>query len=295
MNVQTALLYEDIFICPYCNNKKDGLYNLILDSEKLKCPNCSMNYDVVDGVPVLAEDYSITSRDESETFKKNHSNNTIENRANFYSEHYYNRSRTIDLESPYLAQERCLIKNFIKNNCINALCLEVGCGTGIFADVSNRYLGLDYSFSSVFSEGFNNYARIVASAESIPLKSESVNLVFSFNTLEHIPDPELAFSEIDRVLMHNGYAILKPAWHCTKYNTELLPIKPYRELNAVKRCYKFIIPLLKTKLYKFITRIPKRLLRRLYYSVFSSQVPTKLSYRKLNPSLYPCWNSDRLF
>ncbi|KST63320.1 methyltransferase domain-containing protein [Mastigocoleus testarum] len=286
MTVQTALQYKDILICPQCNREKNTFNQLILNSDKFKCASCSMTYDVMDGVPILAEDYSSSHiiRRTNNTKNYNIQDNQL-NRENFYYEHYSNRSRTIDLQSSYLLKERNLIETFIKENCINGSCLEVGCGTGIFADVSTQYLGLDYSLSSVFAKGFTDYARIVASAESIPLKSQSVNLVFSFNTLEHIPNPELAFSEIDRVLVPSGYAILKPAWHCTKYNTELLPIKSYCELNFLQRCHKFLIPLLKSKAYKFLIKIPQRLIRKLSYSFFSSKIPTKLRYRKLNPYL----------
>lgn len=283
MTIKTILSIDYYLICPWCNSQKIGSFNLVVNSEKLKCTNCSRTYPILGQVPILAEDFLNSEFPNPENAFPETIN--LSNRGDFYRKHYSNRSRLIDLQSGYLSNEIKVITNFIQSNEINGLCLDVGCGSGIFADVSSNYLGLDYSLSAVFAEGFTEYARVIASAESIPLPNQSVQLIFSFNTLEHIPNPELAFREIDRVLMPNGYAILNPAWHCTRYNTELLPIKEYQELSLSQRLRKFLIPLLKSKPYKVLTRIPVRVFRRLSHLLLNPELPTELRYRKLNPYL----------
>ena len=273
MYSQAEVSISNLLICPYCNSQDSINHKLIYQNQSLECPNCKKKYSSIENVPILTNEHSqLKNEDPSK-------------RQNFYNTHYYHRSRTKDIQSAYLLAERRIVANFVKEHNINGLCLEIGCGTGIFADMAPNYLGMDYSFSAVFAEGFSNYNRIVASAESIPLQDQSAQLVISFNTLEHIPDPKLAFQEIDRVLMPNGYAILKPAWHCTKYNTELLPIKEYNQLNLEQKLRKFLLPLFKSKIFKFLTRIPARLLRRITYHLFYSQSSTKLQYRKLIPYL----------
>lgn len=280
MAIHSILKTQVSLICPSCNRNKVCSY-LEQSSANLKCSNCLKTYPIIEGVPVLSEE--ILSSEIIE--KKANLTSSLNDPASFYYQLYSGRSREIDIQSDYLSQERGFIENFIKDNKIDGLCLEVGCGTGIFAECSSNYIGLDYSFSSVFAEGFNNFARLIASGESIPFPNESVQLIFTFNTLEHIPNPELAFHEIDRILRPNGYAILKPAWHCTKYNTELLPIKSYKELTLTQRISKSLIPLYKNKIYKLITRIPQRIVRRVFYYLYNKKIPTSLQYRRLTPYL----------
>ena len=290
MSLHPCLRGQLPLTCPYCNRTKNISFSLKNEAAQLKCPNCSKKYPILQGVPILADDVaedvlSVSNIDKTTSYEEFASRYaSLSERVKFYYEHYPpTKDREAYLKSTYLASEKKFIKEFIKVQNITGYCLEIGCAAGQFADISDNYIGLEYSLSSVFAKGFENYGRLVASAESIPLADKSVELVFSFNTLEHIPNPDLAFQEIDRILMPNGWAVLKPAWHCTKYNTELLPIKPYSELRLYHKIKKFILPLLRAKPYKFLTRIPIRLMRRISYMI--SKSPTKLRYRKLIPYL----------
>ena len=127
--------------------------------------------------------------------------------------------------------------------------------------------------------------RIVSAATRwIPLAAESAECVFSFNTLEHVADVDLAFSEMDRVLRPGGWLVLKPAWHCTRYITELIPILPYSKLNPRQKLTKALLPLLKSKIYKCATRIPARVGRRL-----TSSAKALLRWGQLTPYHGDAW------
>ncbi len=207
-------------------------------------------YPVVRGVPVLLPQEREEPAGEAE-------------RAHFYDLHYGERSRDVDLLSGYLAGEREEVRKFVTERNIRGLVLEVGCGTGIFADCSPEYLGMDYSLSSVFSKGFEGYRRFVGDAQCIPLETASVELVFSYNTLEHVPRPDFAFLEIDRVLASGGYALLHPAWNCSFVQNRLIPVRSYRELKAMDRVVKALLPVMRSRLCKAVQRLPGRLFRAL--------------------------------
>ena len=275
---------KTIYVCPTCslNKKNNELPSLLLNSiisNTLICELCSKKYPIIEGVPVFYEEVNQT-HDYSQTTR-----NSEDDRRKFYCDHYSGRSRKADLESSYLAKERIHLREFVENYGITGICLEIGCGTGIFADIVPNYIGLDYSLPSLLADGFQGYTRLATTAENIPLKSLSIELIFSFNTLEHVPKPELAFQEIDRLLVPGGYALLKPAWHCTQYNTKLLPVKSYSELSLQDKIHKFSVPLLKTRYFKLTSRLPKRIARRVLYLLRKSKQPTHLKYRSLTPYL----------
>jgi SAM-dependent methyltransferase len=150
-----------------------------------------------------------------------------------------------------------------------------------------QYIGLEYSLGSLFASGFEFARRICGDARRLPLADASVECLFSFATLEHVPDLDLAFAEMDRVLQPGGMLVLKPAWHCTRYTTELIPVRSYRELNARQKLTKAMLPVLRSKLYKVLTWTPWRLSRRL-----TSRQRNPLRWRRLTPYYGEDWISD---
>jgi SAM-dependent methyltransferase len=233
--------------------------DLSFDQDRLVCNQCGHTYLVKNDVPVLKSNLS-------------------EAADTWFEGLYVNRSRTIELKNNYLLYEREFVREFVKIHHIQDRCLEIGCGVGLFAEVVPSFLGLEYALEALFAKGFEEFNRICADARFIPLIDSCIQCIFSFNTLEHVPDVDLAFSEMDRVLKPAGFLILKPAWHCTRYNTELIPILPYHQLNLRQKLVKFLLPLLTSKVYKFVTRIPWRLYRRL-----TKSQNNPLSWQRLTP------------
>ncbi len=100
------------------------------------------------------------------------------------------------------------------------LVLVVGCNTGLdcanFVDAGVKQVhgldideatGRDYKHSKV------DYFR--ASAESMPFKNNTYDLVFCFATMEHVPDINAAFNEMARVTKPGGliYCVASPLWN----------------------------------------------------------------------------------
>lgn len=90
--------------------------------------------------------------------------------------------------------------------------LEIGCGSGVYADSFTDYVGLDISLAAL-GRGREKSARVVcADITAIPLRDSSVGAVFSFNVLEHVPRPDKVLGEVDRVLAEGGVVLLKDSW-----------------------------------------------------------------------------------
>jgi SAM-dependent methyltransferase len=163
--------------------------------------------------------------------------------------------------------------------------LEIGAAGALCADVLPGYVALEYSLAALLIPGFDKYDRVCADAQRLPFPDRAMQFIVSVNTLEHVPEASEAFQEIHRVLAPGGIAFLSPAWNCAGYNTELIPITPYARLKLRQRITKLMLPLLRSKIYKAATRIPRRIWR----ACFASH-PTTLRFRRLNP----CYGVEQL-
>jgi ubiquinone/menaquinone biosynthesis C-methylase UbiE len=98
--------------------------------------------------------------------------------------------------------------------------LVVGCNTGLdcakFVDAGAKQVhGLDIDEAIGCDYQHSNVLYFRASAENMPLKSNTYDLVFCFATMEHIPDVYAAFNEIARVTKPGGlvYCVASPLWN----------------------------------------------------------------------------------
>ena len=92
--------------------------------------------------------------------------------------------------------------------------LDLGCGTGYFSPAllnhspSGSYFGLDLSVDMVkFARQSHSYERctwLTGDAESIPLKTNSVDLVYSSLSIQWCGDLGSMFEEVTRVLRDDG-------------------------------------------------------------------------------------------
>nr|WP_243186850.1 class I SAM-dependent methyltransferase [Clostridium muellerianum] len=99
----------------------------------------------------------------------------------------------------------------------NAAILEVGCGDGSLWQKNFSDIPCNWNITLTdFSNGMlkdakknlgNNASRFkfkIADAQKLPFKDASFDVVIANNMLYHVADREKAFSEIKRVLKHNG-------------------------------------------------------------------------------------------
>lgn len=95
-------------------------------------------------------------------------------------------------------------------------CLDVGCASGFMTNEimqvfpQAKYHGID-TYERAINFGKKMYPQInfkVASAEKLPFKDNSFDLVLFYETIEHVEDPLKSLTEIRRVLKSKGKLIL---------------------------------------------------------------------------------------
>lgn len=101
--------------------------------------------------------------------------------------------------------------------------LEIGCGKGYLVkkleSYSKNIIGIDLN-SEAISRGVSSNLRVM-DATKMDFPSESFDKIYSSHTLEHIPDLNKLFKEIDRVLKPGGKVVL------------IYPWEPIRGMSAV--------------------------------------------------------------
>ncbi|HQF41337.1 MAG TPA: class I SAM-dependent methyltransferase [Ignavibacteriaceae bacterium] len=109
----------------------------------------------------------------------------------------------------YLSNIEKLLKQLVFDNGYKII-LETGCGTGkwikSFDDLNLKVFGLDYSLDmlKMFDRGDSKAQMINADACSIPVKDNSIDLIFCVNAIHHFPDKKKFISECKRTLKQNG-------------------------------------------------------------------------------------------
>jgi SAM-dependent methyltransferase/uncharacterized protein YbaR (Trm112 family) len=168
--------------------------------------------------------------------------------------------------------------------------LEIGSGKGALQGLGADYIAVDYSFTALHRYIAPQYGRICATASRLPFVDRTFRFIFTIASLEHVPDPDLAFDEIHRVLAPGGVAYLLPAWHCVQYNCEGIPVRPYTDLTLRQKFIKATLPIRRNLVVKAAGSLPKRLLRRALWS--RHQGATLLRFDRLRPDYERFWMSD---
>lgn len=198
----------------------------------------------------------------------------------FYNQRY-SASEGYAAKADDLAPYHIEVLNILKGLDINnKIVIDAGCGRGIYRERFASIINVDLSKQAVIS--LKNKKSIVGDLCNLPIKKDSVDIIISVTALEHLPDPELALLEFDRVLKKGGMAVLRPAYFCRWWSAKKLGKKPFNLLSPAEKIlwirmkFEELRPI-------FLT---KWVLRRIYREIerlFSSK-PTRLRYYKLVPN-----------
>jgi ubiquinone/menaquinone biosynthesis C-methylase UbiE len=132
----------------------------------------------------------------------------LDNRA-YYDEFagWYERERHL----PYHRMLDDLEVELVERYATGKSVLEVGCGTGLILDRVARFAhtarGIDLSGGMLARACARGLAVVQASATSLPVASESVDVAYSFKVLAHIPDIAGALAEMARVVRPGGFVL----------------------------------------------------------------------------------------
>lgn len=104
------------------------------------------------------------------------------------------------------------VAELVKGKVVLDIASGSGYGSEVLARTAEHVTGVDIDSASV-EYATRNYKRanidyVVGSAEDIPLADDSVDVVVTFETIEHIPNYEKFLKEIKRVTKPGGFAIV---------------------------------------------------------------------------------------
>jgi malonyl-CoA O-methyltransferase len=156
--------------------------------------------------------------------------------------------------------------------------LDLGCGTGYFSDAlceqfpAAQYIGLDLSEDMVrYSQKLRSteqHAWLTADAESLPFKTDSLDLVYSSLSIQWCSNLRAMFSEVHRVLKVGGVFVFSSLVDGSLYELK----RAWSEVDSAQHVNEFA----------FIDDY-KQALSGLGYSVTTLNVEEKvLRYNKVN-------------
>jgi len=89
---------------------------------------------------------------------------------------------------------------FVSNNSSNGLTLDLGCGNVYYKKYFPNRIGFDIKSGPGID--------VVGDAHHLPFENEKFDVILCTEVLEHLHSPEIAISEMERVLKKGGKLIL---------------------------------------------------------------------------------------
>lgn len=156
------------------------------------------------------------------------------------------------------------VPNFVKNKKV----LEIGCGNGYGTNLINKYFqpkevyGIDVDERMIQLAKKNKSLQATFSVGDVTnlfFKDESIDGVFDFVILHHIPNWKRAIDEIYRILKRGGQVFIEDA-SLETFNTpfgrliKMLTDHPYKSMYRMEELFNYIenkgFQIIKKKVYK---------------------------------------------
>jgi ubiquinone/menaquinone biosynthesis C-methylase UbiE len=103
-------------------------------------------------------------------------------------------------------------QELVKDKVVLDIASGSGYGTNLLAQTAKHVYGVDVSEISVEyakqNYGAKNIEFLAGDGEKIPLKDNSVDIVTTFETIEHIPDYRQFMNEVSRILKDDGLLVI---------------------------------------------------------------------------------------
>ena len=238
--------------------------------------------------PVTYRNLASASGKDSARPGQNQMTNTTEAGASTFYQRVFEKGGYADFKSPEDHFAYRELTHFVDVfELQNRKCLEVGCGRGLFQDLVVDYTGVDLT-SAVAHLMHKPF--VACDATRLPFASGSFDAIWSVTVLEHVPDPEMALEEMQRVLKPGGLLFLKPAWHCRPWICEGIPVRSYRELTLRQRCIKATLPIRESLPFRAAALLPVRVAR--WLRTLIAKGPFSLPFRRLPANYDKFWMVD---
>ena len=109
--------------------------------------------------------------------------------------------------------------------------IDVGCGSGLFMGLLKKRFpginvkGVDFSQTEVNEARKNGFEVIQGNfEEGIKIKTNSFDIVYAGEIIEHLYNPDLCVEELNRILKKDGFLVLSTPNLCAWFNRILLPL-----------------------------------------------------------------------
>lgn len=137
-----------------------------------------------------------------------------------------------------------IAKDFVSGKVVLDIASGEGYGSYILSDLALEVIGVDIDNESVQNAkdkySKDNLKYLLGSADNIPVESNSIDVVVSFETIEHHDKHEEMFLELKRVLKHDGILIMSSP--DKKYYSELTgQVNPFHVKELYFKEFKTLI------------------------------------------------------
>ena len=130
------------------------------------------------------------------------------------AKHHYEKEEYVTDAELYAKEVResreKLVNRYMPTKATNLL--ELGCGSGILKNLHPNWIGLDISSTALKRASPSSV--VTCDVQNMPIRDEVIDAIISFNTLEHIQNPEMVLEECCRVLLSEGMLLFQEAWFC---------------------------------------------------------------------------------
>lgn len=185
-------------------------------------------------------------------------------------------------------QTKAIVDKIRKRLDPESVVLELGGGfhqrrSGYLYQHFANYLPLDISYTHIlrYTESYGRPG-VVADAQKLPFKDNSVDCVFTHTFLEHPLNPDLVLKEIARIVKPGGLIVHADAWFCRWWQRfGIVDIKPFGELTPREKMIYLMAKISEFPLLRFPPIIAGRLLREIFIPSTGS---SSLRYQSLKPN-----------
>ncbi len=130
----------------------------------------------------------------------------------------YDTIRQLEATNWWFVGMRAIARSLLQDLPRFRRAVDVGCGTGgnlaLLSEVADEVVAVDLSPRALaytrerLRDGEHISALIGGDAQQLPLADGSVDLVWLFNVIEHLPQDATAMDEVRRVLRPGGWAVV---------------------------------------------------------------------------------------
>ena len=231
-NCDTTKVWTDILCCPSCYGPLELVVNGLPNKQSLRCSHCKAEF------PGVADSFDLTITEREKELECHHYEQAYLSRsASLYTD-FDPEHRSRRWGDPHWPECRLILNRLGDLNGKVVLCLGNGASTKElhFLTLGARLICSDLSMSGVLAakSRYNlgalacRAAFYAIDAYRIPLRDHSIDVVYGYEFVHHLPDLDAFIDEVHQVLRPGGLCIFfdsgySPIWQGAK-RTFLWPL-----------------------------------------------------------------------